>query len=388
VRTSVVVGDLTLAARPATPEAFAPFGRLLEPGERVQLGPRGTLLALDQAVPGPRRVTHLVRYPEARRVILPLGPPGPLLLVVLPPGERPGGPPAAFLVPGGVGVLLQQGVWHAGPVPLAEQGLAELLETSGPVDRLDRRPLRDLVGAEAARVVLPEEEAGRPQSFHLEQPNSVLVDPHLGERVRIALLALDDLQVGEADAALTDEGERLGETLRAAYGAMPLADVPGVAATRAFFQSLGLEEARVQPACEVLLEHVLQGRPLPRVNAFLDALALATLRQKVPISAYDADKLGEQVLARLGAPGETYPGAGGRRVAAEGRPVLSDREGPFGGPVGDAARTRVSTSTRRVLVALFLPPGVERAPLDAQLDDVREALRRACGGRESARYVL
>ena len=354
----------------------------------MAFGSRGTLLALDQAQPGPRRVTHLVRYPEARRVILPMGPPVALMLVVLPPGERPGGPPAAFLLPAGVGVLLQQGVWHAGPVPLAEMRLCELLETSGPVDRMDRRPLSELVGAEAARVVLPEEEVGRPKSFHLEQPNSVLVDPHLVERVRVAFLALDDLQVGEADAALSDEGERLGETLRAAYGAMALGDVPGVAATRGLFQALGLEGARVQPACEALLEQVLHGRPLPRVNAFLDALTLATLRRRAPISAYDADKLGEQVLVRVGAPGETYPGAGGRRVAAEGRPVLSDREGPFGGPVGDAARTRVTLSTRRALVALFLPPSVEKAAVEAQLDELREALRRACGGRESARHIL
>ena len=101
-----IAGDLTLPARPATPELFAPFGRLLGPGARLKFAPQGgALLALDHAHPGPRRVTHLVRYPEARRILLPLGP-GALLLVVLPPGERPGGPPAAFLVPPGCGVML------------------------------------------------------------------------------------------------------------------------------------------------------------------------------------------------------------------------------------------------------------------------------------------
>lgn len=384
----VIVGDLTLPARPATPEVFAPFGRLLAPGARVKLAlGGGALLALDHAQPGPRRVTHLVRYPHAARVLLPMGL-GTLLLVVLPPGERPGGPPAAFLVPPGSGVMLKPGVWHAGPVPLAEMPVCELLETSGPVDRLDRRPLSELVGAEAARVVLPEESDGRPARFHLEQPNSVLVDPLLVGRLRLALLALDELQVGPGDAALAAEGERLAATLRADYGALAFEDIPGVGEARALFRALDLDPARTRPACEALLELVMHGRALPRVNAFVDTLAQCALRLRVPLAAYDADRLGEQVLVRLGAAGEVYPGPAGRRVRAAGRPLLSDREGPFGGPAGDAFRARVGVQTQRALVALFLPVGIDRQAADGLLDGLRQALTRGCGGRESARHIV
>src|SRR5262245_1907517 len=217
---AATAGDLALSARIAAPETFAPYGRLLGPGDRVGLGAHGgVLLALDRAEPGPRRITHLQRYPEARRVLLPLGP-GALLLVVLPPGERPGGPPAAFVVPQGQGVLLKEGVWHAGPVPLEEMPVSEVLETSGPVDRMDRRTLRELVGAEGARVLLPEEPGARPPGFDLTQPNSVLLDATLHGRFRLACLDLRDLEVGESDAALQAEGERLAETLRSTYGSM------------------------------------------------------------------------------------------------------------------------------------------------------------------------
>ncbi len=384
----VIVGDLTLPARPATPEVFAPFGRLLAPGARVKLAlGGGALLALDHAQPGPRRVTHLVRYPHAARVLLPMGL-GTLLLVVLPPGERPGGPPAAFLVPPGSGVMLKPGVWHAGPVPLAEMPVCELLETSGPVDRLDRRPLSELVGAEAARVVLPEESDGRPARFHLEQPNSVLVDPLLVGRLRLALVALDELQVGPGDAALAAEGERLAATLRSTYGARSLEEIPGVAEARALFRALDLDPERTRPAYEALLELALHGRALPRVNAFVDTLAQCALRLRVPLAAYDADRLGEQVLARMGAAGETYPGPKGQRVRVEGRPLLSDREGPFGGPAGDALRARVGVQTQRALVALYLPAGTDRKGAGGLLDSLSEALTQGCGGRESARHIV
>ena len=116
---TAVGGDLVLSARPATPEGFAPYGRLLFSGGRETLG-RGApvLLALDAREASPRRIRHLHRYPHARRFLLSLGD-ASLLLVVCGSGERPVGPAAAFRVPGGVGVVLLAGVWHAGPVPMA-----------------------------------------------------------------------------------------------------------------------------------------------------------------------------------------------------------------------------------------------------------------------------
>jgi DNA/RNA-binding domain of Phe-tRNA-synthetase-like protein len=228
---------------------------------------------------------------------------------------------------------------------------------------------------------------GRPQRFHLQEPNSVLVDPHVGERVRVGLLALEGLCVAEHDPAWAAEAERLGETLRAAYGAVDIAQVPGVAEARSLVQALGLDGTRTPPASEALLASVLQGRALPRGNTFQDALQLAVLRTRLLVAAFDADRLGEQVLVRMGAAGEAYPGARGR-VAAEGRPVLSDREGAFGGLLGDAPRTRVGTATTRVLVALFVPPEVGRTAVEARLDGLRDALVKGCGGQERARYVV
>jgi DNA/RNA-binding domain of Phe-tRNA-synthetase-like protein/ureidoglycolate hydrolase len=388
-------GDLALSARIAAPETFAPYGRLLGPGDRVSLVGRttggsggGVLLALDRAEPGPRRITHLQRYPEARRVLLPLGP-GALLLVVLPPGERPGGPPAAFVVPQGQGVLLKEGVWHAGPVPLEEMPVAEVLETSGPVDRMDRRTLRELVGAEGARVLLPEEPGARPPGFDLTQPNSVLLDATLHGRFRLGCLDLRDLEVGESDAALQAEGERLAETLRSTYGSMGgLDDVPGIEATRALFRGVGLDPQRIRPSSEALVALALEGRPLVRVNALVDTLHLCALKTRVPYAAYDAQRLAEQVLVRAGAPGEAYPGLTRQRVSAEGRPVLCDREGPFGGPAGDALRTRVTHQTRRALVVLFLAPALERAAVERLLGLAATEVIARCGGREAARLVV
>jgi DNA/RNA-binding domain of Phe-tRNA-synthetase-like protein len=386
---AAAAGDLALSARVAAPETFAPYGRLLGPGDRVHLAQRGgALLVLDRAQPGPRRITYLQRYPEARRVLLPLGP-GSLLLVVLGPGERPGGPPAAFLVPHGQGVLIKEGVWHAGPVPLEELPVCEVLETSGSVDRMDRRPLRDLIGAEGVRVLLPEEPGARPPGLDLTQPNSVLLDAGLHGRLRLGCLDLRDLEVGESDAGLAAEAERLSEAMRSTYGAMGgIEEVPGVAETRALFRDVGIDPERIRPSSEALVALALEGRPPLRVNALVDTLHLCSLKTRVPMSAYDAQRLAEQVLVRSGGPGEAFPGLTRQRVSVEGRPVLCDREGAFGGPVGDALRTRVTHQTRRALVVLFLPARSEPGGADRLLTIVASEVLRRCQGREAARLVV
>lgn len=152
----VTTGDITLAARPATPETFAPYGRLVRPGGSVALGSRArVLLSLTEARSGPRRVTHLVRYPEARRAVIAPGE-SPLWVVVLGPGTESTARPEAFSIQPGAAVVIAAGVWHAGPQVVTDTTVAELIEARGGADRLDRVALRDLLGAEAVRVILPE----------------------------------------------------------------------------------------------------------------------------------------------------------------------------------------------------------------------------------------
>lgn len=385
--TPSLAGDLTLATRPATAEAFAPYGRVLLAGERLRLGARGSLLALEQAQPAPRRVTHLIRYPEARRVLLPMGP-GALLVVVLGPGERPGGPPVAFLLPPGAGVLVEAGTWHAGPVPLHAMQVAELLETVGPADRMDRRTLADLVGAQAARVVLPEEDLGRPRRFHLAQPNALLRATQLEGRVRLGLLELDGLHVEPAGAALRVALEEAAQRLRSEAAGRVLAELPGVAQVRELFASLHLATLGVVAPSEVALDHALAGRGPEGPHALAEALHLCMLRTRVPAVACDADRLGEQVVLRAGAPGEAYPGGEGRRVPAEGRLLLADAEGPFASPAGEAGRARVGSATARALVALFLPPAMAPAEAEARLEAAARTLGEATGARLAARALL
>lgn len=382
-------GDLVLAARPVTPEAFAPYGAPLVAGERVRLGGKGAsvLVALDPREVGPRRITTLQRFVGARRLLVSLAPDG-FLLVVAGPGDPPAGPPAAYLVRGGTGVVLEAGVWHAGPYPLADGTVLEAVEVVGPADRVDRHTVLDAFGAEGLRWMTPDEEGAPAGGLDLSDDLALTLGEGLRGRVALGCLTFDGLSVGESDDALRDEGERLATALQAQWGGATPADIPGLAPVRELYRALGLDPTKTRPASEALLRRVLQGRPLYRVNNLVDAMNLCSLRTLVPFGVYDRARVTAPVVLRVGAAGEAYEGIGRGRVSVEGRPVLVDRDGPFGNPTADALRTQVGHGTTKALVVLYLPTAVDAMHVDRFLTAASSAVRAACGGTETGRRVV
>lgn len=131
---------ITLQARPLTPEAFAPFGQVLQAGPPpsgeagqainsgtsrrhvlvadLQLGAeqgRGELsLSRAQARAFPLCLQELERHQLSTQSFIPLGGPRRLALVVARPGPAPHMPDQlqAFVSDGWQGVCLHAGTWH------------------------------------------------------------------------------------------------------------------------------------------------------------------------------------------------------------------------------------------------------------------------------------
>ncbi len=388
MRSTVSSGDLALAAQPATRETFKPYGTVLTAGDRTFLGRRGrVLVTYDERQPGPRRVEDLVRYPTARRAVISVGP-TPMWVAVLAGGDAPDAQPAAFLVPGGACLVIEAGVWHAGPVPLAEATMCEMFEAVGSADRFDRHSIRELLDAQALRVLLPEDPGAPGDTLDLAAPNAVLLDASLHGRIRLGCLVLDDLQPGDASELEVELAQTI-EGLRAMWGrAEDLGELPGINVGRELYRDVGIAAGRQIPRPEALVAHVLAGGDVAAEGPLARALALLALRTRVPIAAYDGGSLGDQVLVRTGSPGEEYEGTGGTRVALEGRPVLCTAAGPFGSPIGDARASVAGTNARRTLVVLYLPSSVDDATAQAWLDGAARTLLDHAGGREAGRLIV
>jgi DNA/RNA-binding domain of Phe-tRNA-synthetase-like protein len=90
---------------------------------------------------------------------------------------------------------------------------------------------------------------------------------------------------------------------------------------------------------------------------------------------YDVEQLRPPLEWRVGRDGESYEGIGRDRLNLAGFPLLVDASGPFGSPISDSMRTRVTESSTRILWITFAPPQTA-----VDLNDLSETMRSFNGG--------
>jgi DNA/RNA-binding domain of Phe-tRNA-synthetase-like protein len=141
---------------------------------------------------------------------------------------------------------------------------------------------------------------------------------------------------------------------------------------RRLFRAWGLDPARYRPSSEALLRRVAQGKGLYRVSTAVDIINLGSMETGWPYGAYDLARVQPPVSFRHGRAGETYDGIGKHTWHLQGKPVLVDSAGPFGMPISDSTRTRITEATQSVLTVIF-------APLAAGVEDIQKALDALAG---------
>ena len=139
-----------IVIQPLTPEAFAPFGDVLEavgdPDKMINQGLCGRYhdrarldfgtgragISLFKAEPRslPYRLDLVERHPEGSQAFIPMSL-NPFLVIVAPDeGDRPG-TPRAFLTAPGQGINFHRGTWHGVLTPLATPGLFTVIDRIG-----------------------------------------------------------------------------------------------------------------------------------------------------------------------------------------------------------------------------------------------------------------
>ena len=145
-----------IIAEPLTPEAFAPFGdvldatgapdRIINRGlcgrfhDRARLDFEGGRAGISIFQAEPRALPYLCdlleRHPEGSQAFVPMTA-DPFLVIVAPDaGGRPGAP-RAFLTDGAQAINLHRGTWHGVLTPLAAPGLFAVIDRIGPGANLE-----------------------------------------------------------------------------------------------------------------------------------------------------------------------------------------------------------------------------------------------------------
>jgi DNA/RNA-binding domain of Phe-tRNA-synthetase-like protein len=205
-------------------------------------------------------------------------------------------------------------------------------------------------------------------------PDTIFIAPELEGAARIGILQMDKLRVAESPPELKRMLEQLAEEYAAKYRDQPLGEIPTVRKVRAIFHRAGLDPTRYRPSSESLLRRAVKGKDMgganaspvgrshPRrglywINSVVDLVNYYSLKTLWPMGLYDADRLKPPITFRIGRDGESYEGIGRDKLNLAHFPLLVDQEGPFGSPVSDSMRTRVTEACTRILWITFAPPG-------------------------------
>ena len=157
--------------------------------------------------------------------------------------------------------------------------------------------------------------------------------------------------------ALASLRRTISERARAAFEAESLSSHPTASALRGLFRAAGCDPTRYRPSSEALLRRVLKGEDLPAIHPFVDLNNCLSVALAVPCCVVREESFTPPVVLRAGRAGETYESLRGP-FNLEGKPLLADAEGPFGTPITDSQRVKVTEGTRRVWVVAYLPRGV------------------------------
>ena len=173
--------------------------------------------------------------------------------------------------------------------------------------------------------------------------------------VRLGVVLALGVTVGPASGELEQEIAALCARLARETTIEKLAGRESVQAVRAMFRVWGVDPTHSRPSGEQLLRRVLQGKGLYRVSNVVDLNNLGSCETGWPWGSFDMDRLRSPLVFRHGRAGESYLAIGKEMWSVEGKPVVCDAEGPFGGPIRDSQRAMVTPSTRKVLTVIFGP---------------------------------
>jgi DNA/RNA-binding domain of Phe-tRNA-synthetase-like protein len=202
---------------------------------------------------------------------------------------------------------------------------------------------------------------------------------------RVAFVVAEGLTIApERPAALDALIAEREEAARARWSGTELAQIAGIAAWRAAYKGFGIKQTRYRSSIERLLKNVLAGRPLARVNAFVDLYNAVSLAHVLPLGADDLDRVTPPLAFRYAREGDNF-----LDMAEEG----DVPEAPKPGEVvyADAAHVLCRRWNWRQDARSLITPQTRRAVVTMQANgvgdvieganDLIDLIKRFCGGR-------
>jgi DNA/RNA-binding domain of Phe-tRNA-synthetase-like protein len=171
--------------------------------------------------------------------------------------------------------------------------------------------------------------------------------------------------------------------IKGRYNIEKLRDNGTVRAYRDFYWKLGIDPTKTRPSGEALLRRVLHGDELPRISNVVDAYNLASMETIIPISGFDRDHLKLPFHVRFAVNDETFVGIGMSKPMSlmDKMLVLADQKRVLCVyPYRDSDHTKITESTRNVLIIGYGAVGIDRQELMEAVKTTLAYIKLVSGG--------
>lgn len=129
--------------------------------------------------------------------------------------------------------------------------------------------------------------------------------------------------------------------------------IPKIKVSREGYKKLGKDPSHTRLACEALLRRVIKGDDLYRLGDIIDLGNILSIETMRSVCVVDLDKLDGNVNIRIGNKEDLYYGINRGQINVDKIPLYTDNLGPFGNPTSDTDRTKVTSSTKNILIMII-----------------------------------
>jgi DNA/RNA-binding domain of Phe-tRNA-synthetase-like protein len=173
--------------------------------------------------------------------------------------------------------------------------------------------------------------------------------------------------------------------IRDNYSSQTLVNHPYVAAWRETYRSIGVKAKKYNPTCEALIRRILDGEPIPRINAVVDTYLAVEGETFLPCGGYDLDRIEGDITLRYSPGNESFVPLGGgiqeetnsgEVVYADSKTILT-RKWNF----RDGDSTKITLASKNI--ALFSEAALPQIPTNAVsafIERLKSLLQKFCGG--------
>src|SRR3970040_2029961 len=156
----------------------------------------------------------------------------------------------------------------------------------------------------------------------------------------------------------------------------PLRALPRLQAYAAYYKRWG-KTYHVQLQLESV---ALKGKPITRASALVSAMVASELEHLLLTAGHDLDAVAPPVTLTVAAGAERYQLLGGQEQALQaGDMTMADGRGTISSVLyGPDERPRFRPETRRVVFAVYAPPGIGAQAVAAHLEGLAAAVRLVC----------